>query len=143
VMLTYRAAAFWSRLHAGDILMGMQATDELADAIDVTPGSPANPLEQAASLERLNEQAKAAASEKPARRKRGQAAADAPPPADAAQTPPAAPGGPLQAKLADGTVVFEVDGALAVDQVVHHNDVPYIVTAVAPEGVTVKKKDLF
>lgn len=37
LMLTYRAAAFFGRIHAPDVLMGMHTADEVEDIIDVTP----------------------------------------------------------------------------------------------------------
>jgi hypothetical protein len=38
-MLMYRAASFFGRLYAPDILMGMKSQDEISDMIDVTPQS--------------------------------------------------------------------------------------------------------
>lgn len=37
LMLRYRAAAFFGRLYAPEILLGMQTAEEVADVIDVTP----------------------------------------------------------------------------------------------------------
>lgn len=37
LMLRYRAAAFFGRLYAPDVLMGMHTVDEVNDVIDVTP----------------------------------------------------------------------------------------------------------
>lgn len=37
LMLRYRAAAFFGRLYAPDVLMGMHSAEEVADFIDVTP----------------------------------------------------------------------------------------------------------
>jgi hypothetical protein len=37
LMLRYRAAAFFGRLYAPEILLGMQTAEEAADVIDVTP----------------------------------------------------------------------------------------------------------
>lgn len=37
LMLRYRAAAFFGRLYAPDVLMGMQTAEEVGDFIDVTP----------------------------------------------------------------------------------------------------------
>jgi hypothetical protein len=37
LMLRYRAASFFGRLYAADILLGMQSTEEIGDVIDVTP----------------------------------------------------------------------------------------------------------
>lgn len=39
LMLRYRAAAFFGRLYAPDILMGMRTEEEVVDMIDVTPRS--------------------------------------------------------------------------------------------------------
>lgn len=85
VMLSYRAVAFWQRLHAPDILMGMHETGELLDAVDVNaPMGPSSGTvvdgsgTQAAGVEQLNAQASA----QPTRRRRRAAAekpADAPP----------------------------------------------------------------
>lgn len=48
VMLRYRAASFFGKLYAPEIMMGMQTTEELTDIIDLEPGEdgtfkPANP----------------------------------------------------------------------------------------------------
>lgn len=40
LMLTYRAGAFFGRIHAPDVLMGMHTEDEMRDIIDVTPKAP-------------------------------------------------------------------------------------------------------
>ena len=37
LMLTYRSAAFWSRIYAPDIALGFPTDDEVRDIIDVTP----------------------------------------------------------------------------------------------------------
>lgn len=37
LMLRYRAAAFFGRLYAPEMLLGMHASDEVSDVIDVTP----------------------------------------------------------------------------------------------------------
>jgi hypothetical protein len=37
LMLRYRAAAFFGRLYAPEMLLGMQSADEIVDVIDVTP----------------------------------------------------------------------------------------------------------
>lgn len=50
LMLRYRAAAFFGRLYAPEITMGMQTKDEVIDAIDVTPASEASPSSGVAML---------------------------------------------------------------------------------------------
>jgi hypothetical protein len=40
LMLRYRAAAFFGRLYAPDVLMGMYAEEEIRDMIEVTPAAP-------------------------------------------------------------------------------------------------------
>ena len=52
LMLRYRAAAFFGRLYAPDVLMGMHSEDEAADIEprDITPQKPANQNSTAASL---------------------------------------------------------------------------------------------
>ncbi len=40
LMLRYRAAAFFGRLYAPEMLLGMHASDEAADIIDITPVNP-------------------------------------------------------------------------------------------------------
>ena len=50
-MLRYRAAAFFGRIYAPEILMGIYSADEVRDFIDVTPGpqpvvTPAPPIQQ-------------------------------------------------------------------------------------------------
>jgi hypothetical protein len=43
LMLRYRAAAFFGRLYAPDMLLGMQSAEEMGDVIDVTPFEPPAP----------------------------------------------------------------------------------------------------
>lgn len=43
LMLRYRAAAFFGRLYAPDMLLGMQSMEEIGDVIDVTPTAPPQP----------------------------------------------------------------------------------------------------
>lgn len=65
LMLRYRAAAFFGRLYAPEITMGMQTQDEVIDAIDVTPASEAS---QSSGVAMLNAQVaapKASAKAKP------------------------------------------------------------------------------
>jgi hypothetical protein len=40
LMLRYRSAAFFGRLYAPEMLLGMQAQEEMADVIDITPVDP-------------------------------------------------------------------------------------------------------
>jgi len=52
LMLRYRAAAFFGRLYAPDVLMGMHTVDEVEDIVDVTPRSePTPPLAEPASAQ--------------------------------------------------------------------------------------------
>jgi hypothetical protein len=44
LMLRYRSAAFFGRLYAPEMLLGMQAAEEVADVIDVTPVRTETPL---------------------------------------------------------------------------------------------------
>lgn len=52
LMLRYRAAAFFGRLYAPEMLLGMQAADEVDDVIDVTPerGAPTTGVAAAKTL---------------------------------------------------------------------------------------------
>lgn len=101
LMLTYRAAAFFGRIYASDVLMGMQTTEELVDAIDVTPGAPASVEPAAAAsgtgspLDDLNGKVKETKERK--RKAAGEATSPpagpaAPPAPDAAQPAAGAPG---------------------------------------------------
>jgi len=60
LMLRYRAAAFFGRLYAPDILMGMKTEDEAHDIIDVTPTvvDPPAPTEAAAKISWLESKAR-------------------------------------------------------------------------------------
>lgn len=66
LMLTYRAAAFFGRLYAPDVLMGMHSADELLDVepIDVTPGQPAAAPVPAGPAADLNTQVQEASARK-------------------------------------------------------------------------------
>lgn len=69
LMLRYRAAAFFGRLYAPDVLMGMQTAEEVIDVepIDVTPRAQAK--EKPAAISDINRKVKEkkqiAATEKP------------------------------------------------------------------------------
>lgn len=58
LMLRYRAAAFFGRLYAPDVLMGMQTVEEIRDVIDVVP-EPASPPAALSVVEQVNQAAKA------------------------------------------------------------------------------------
>lgn len=81
-MLRYRAAAFFGRLYAPDILMGMRSDDEEREIIDVTP----EPQAPAPKARRGGESKSAIAAKLTAQ------AAPAPAPESAAATAPAAIG---------------------------------------------------
>ena len=93
LMLTYRAAAFFGRLYAPDVLMGMHTAEEIADVepIDVTPGAPAaapTAPAGAGTVDDLNAKAAAAAAAKRGKKKAGAETPSADP------TPPAQPAAP-------------------------------------------------
>lgn len=57
-MLQYRAAAFFGRLHAPDILMGMQTADELYDISSITDSAPAGQIPKAevvSDIDKMNQ----------------------------------------------------------------------------------------
>ena len=62
LMLRYRSAAFFGRLYAPEMLLGMQAAEEVADIIDVTPqrAEPATGVAGAKAMLTENEQEAAA-----------------------------------------------------------------------------------
>ena len=62
LMLRYRSAAFYGRLYAPEMLLGMQAAEEVADIIDVTPqrAEPATGVAGAKAMLTENEQEAAA-----------------------------------------------------------------------------------
>jgi hypothetical protein len=98
-MLRYRAAAFFGRIYAPELLMGLRTADEQGDIIDISPdGEP--DIAAPVPVSELRTQADAATPEEPARRRRGRppkaetvAQASNPIPADEkpAETPPEPP----------------------------------------------------
>lgn len=70
VMLRYRAAAFFGKLYAPELLMGLQTAEELGDVIDITPepassGAPVNIRDIRPQPEQQTEQQPAAQDEAP------------------------------------------------------------------------------
>jgi hypothetical protein len=45
LMIRYRAAAFWGRLYASDLLLGMQSQEEVVDIQQVTVSDPATTIQ--------------------------------------------------------------------------------------------------
>lgn len=68
LMLRYRAASFFGRLYAPEILMGMQSVDEVEDMVDVTPPAPSAAADLNAAIKAAPQPQQPA--EKPARRGR-------------------------------------------------------------------------
>lgn len=66
LMLRYRAAAFFGRLYAPEMLLGMQSADEIGDVIDVTPQRAEAQTGIAGAKAMLSEGAKEAAAERAA-----------------------------------------------------------------------------
>jgi hypothetical protein len=120
VMLTYRAAAFFGRIYAANVLNGLSTADEAADIgpareIDVTPGTSTAEPE---AIARINAEATATAARRrgrPSNAERAAAAAPAAPvevtPAPATAPAPAhapAPGVPLDpAQFGDAIVIHD------------------------------------
>jgi hypothetical protein len=66
LMLRYRSAAFFGRLYASEILMGMRSDDEEREIIDVTPGK-VEDAAQTSAVESLNKKIRSKSKEpKPA-----------------------------------------------------------------------------
>lgn len=94
LMLRYRAAAFFGRLYAPDILMGMQTAEEVVDVLD-KPAAPlrsagATALQEAIEAARADEAGDPGPAEDPAPAPAAPASAD-PAPAESAPAPEAKP----------------------------------------------------